>query len=286
MASKKTRIGGVSSRFGVGILYGSRISFATRLKNGEIAVFSQDISSRSALYRIPFLRSLMVFRQLFLVFFLARKNLVRLSKDGLVDLQRGRRLIGTLLFVALYITASYFVLPLIDNLTPLLRAVIFILLLMVLIRLFFSLVLGDQSLKYHGAEHKVINTFLAGDSLTLPAALRSSRFAFRCGTTLATFFILLELLIPDTAYQFLVDHLGSTLGVCIFFFLILGLAYELLSIFSRKKSGTWLRFFAAPVSKMQLLTTREPSVKELEVALSAIRAAVGWWPQPDGDELI
>ncbi|MEW6381980.1 MAG: DUF1385 domain-containing protein [bacterium] len=278
MARTTTRIGGVSSRFGVGILYGSRISFATRLNNGEIATFSQDTSSRSSIYRIPFLRSLMVFRQLLLVFLLARRNLVRLSKEGLVDLQRGKRLIHGLLFLAFYLSFSYYVLPLLDNLAPVLQVGIFVVILILLIRLFFFLVLGDRSLKYHGAEHKVINTFLAGDNLILPAAMRHPRFAFRCGTTLATFFILLELLIPESAYRIFINQFGSTMGVVIFFFLLLGLAYEILSVLSRRGSGKWLSFLTTPVSKMQILTTREPSLRELEVALSAIREAVGWRP--------
>ena len=64
------KIGGVSSRFGVGIIYGSRISFATRLKNGEISTFSREIPPCPKFSKIPLLRSLLVFRQIFLIFFL------------------------------------------------------------------------------------------------------------------------------------------------------------------------------------------------------------------------
>ena len=48
-----------------------------------------------------------------------------------------------------------------------------------------------------------------------------------------------------------------------------------LSILSRQKAHKYLSWLKAPISKMQLLTTREPSIKELEVALSAIQEAVG-----------
>jgi len=285
--SPRKRIGGVSSRFGVGILYDSRISFATRLKNGQIETFSQDTSNCSAIYRVPFLRSLLVFRQVFLIFLLSRRNLVRLAKEGLIDLHRGKRLIHGILFLAVYFGFFTFMEPWLDNLGPVLRWSIFIGALILLIRSFFYLVLGDQSLKYHGAEHKVINTYLAGDSLILPDVQRHSRFAFRCGTTLATFFILLELLIPDSAYQALTQRFDSTLGTFLFFFLILGLAYETLTILSKKEKeqGKGLSFFTSLISKMQLLTTREPSLEELEVALSAIREAVGWHP-PAFDDYI
>jgi len=270
------RIGGVSSRFGVGILYGSRISFATRLKNGEMATFSQDTSNCSRLYKIPFLRSLLVFRQIILVFFLARRNLVNLARQNLVDLDRRRRIPQGILFLILYIAFITFIEPLLGNLTPLLRWIILPLSLLLLIRLFFYLVLGDQSLKYHGAEHKVINTFLSGDPLVLPAAQHHSRFAFRCGTTLATLFFLLEILIPESVYLFLEHRFGSTAGLLILFFLILGFAYEILTILSRQGTRKWLNLLSFPITKMQLLTTREPSFEELEVALTAIREAVGW----------
>ncbi|MEW5802838.1 MAG: DUF1385 domain-containing protein [bacterium] len=282
-ASPRKRIGGVSSRFGVGILYDSRISFSTRLKNGQIATFSQDTSNCSGIYRVPFLRSLLVFRQVILIFLLARRNLVKLAKEGLVDLQRGKRLIHGILFLVLYFGFFTFVEPYLNDLVPVLRWIIFVGALILLIRSFFYLVLGDQSLKYHGAEHKVINTFLAGDNLVIPATQRYSRFAFRCGTTLATLFILLELLIPESAYQALSQHFGPTAGVFLVFFLLLGLAYETLAILSKKEPGKVLSLFTILISKMQLLTTREPSSKELEVALSAIREAVGWHPSSVDD---
>jgi hypothetical protein len=282
-ASPRKRIGGVSSRFGVGILYDSRISFATRLKNGKIVTFSQDTSNCSAIYKVPFIRSLLVFRQVLLIFLLSRRNLVKLAKEGLLDLHRGKRLIQGMLFLAIYFGFFIFAEPWLDNLVPVLRWSIFIGALLLLIRSFFYLVLGDQSLKYHGAEHKVINTYLAGDNLILPAAQYHSRFAFRCGTTLATFFILLELLIPDSVYQALTHD--STMGTVLLFFLIMGLAYETLSILSKKERGKGFSFFTSLISRMQLLTTREPSLEELEVALFAIREAVGWHP-PSLDDYI
>jgi len=271
----KKKIGGFSSRFGVGIIYGSRVSFATRLKNGEIQTFSQDTSSCSKFSRIPFFRSLLVFRQIILIFLLGRKNLKKLAKKDLIDLHRGKRILQGLLFLVLYLGFFMYIEPLIFNFIPVLRWTIIFCALLLLIRLFFYLVLGDQSLKYHGAEHKVINTFLSGDPLIIQAAQRHSRLAFRCGTTLATFFILLELFIPEKIYLLFMHLFGDYMGMLIVSFVILGFAYETLSILSRKKAHKYLSWLKTPISKMQLLTTREPSIKELEVALSAIQEAIG-----------
>ena len=102
-----------------------------------------------------------------------------------------------------------------------------------------------------------------------------SRLAFRCGTTLATFFILLELIIPEKIYLLFMDLFGDYMGLFFISFIILGFAYETLSILSRQKAGKYLSWLKTPISKMQLLTTREPSIKELEVALAAIQEAVG-----------
>lgn len=276
MSSAQKKIGGVSTRFGVGILYGSRISFATRLKNGRIMAFSQDVSEQSRIYKIPFLRSLMIFRQLILVFLLARRNLVHLAKENLIDLQRKKRLFHGFLFIFLYVGFFFMLDPLLTELVPVLQWIILVLAFFIMIRLFFYLVLGLQSLKYHGAEHKVINTFLSGAPLTLHAAQQHSRFAFRCGTTLATFFILLQFIIPENFYYLFFSFFGSTGGSLVIFFLVLGFAYETLSILSKQRKNKLLSWLTSLLCKMQVLTTQEPSLAELEVALLAIREAVNW----------
>ncbi|MEW5801644.1 MAG: hypothetical protein AB1847_06015 [bacterium] len=56
------------------------------------------------------------------------------------------------------------------------------------------------------------------------------------------------------------------------------------SLFSPKKSRSrYYLFYSSHLQDVQLLTTREPSSKELEVALSAIREAVGWHPSSIDD---
>ncbi|MGA1824925.1 MAG: DUF1385 domain-containing protein [bacterium] len=278
---KKPKIGGVSGRFGVGILYGSKVAFAVRLNNGEIQVFSQIIPPpKWKIFRLPFIRSLMVFRQIFLVFQLSRTNLRKLSKQGLIDLQIKKRIFHALIFLSIYIGSFYFLLPYIFQSNYIIQIVLYIVLFIIFIQLFFYLIMGAQCLKYHGAEHKVINTFFDHKSLTLENAQQHSRLAFRCGTTLAAFLIVLSAIIPDSAYETVARLCGSFGCELLLFIFILGTAYELIEIFSRPSISSKCNSFLSPISKLQYLTTREPSIAELEVALAAIQEAVGWWDRP------
>ena len=276
--SKSYKIGGVSGRFGVGILFGSKVAFAVRLTNGEIRVFSQIIPPlKSKIFKLPFIRALLVFRQIFLVFRLSRYNLKKLSREGLINLKLRKRIFNAILFIILYIGSIDYLVPIFYKFNAIIRILLFISFFIIFIRLFFLLIMSDQCLKYHGAEHKVINTFLAHESLTLPNVKKHSRLAFRCGTTLATFLILISIIIPESMYNYMANLCGS-LGCEVFIFIfILGIAYEILELFSRPWINKRITSFLQPLNILQYLTTREPSLEELKVSLAAIQEAVGWW---------
>ncbi|MFH0925819.1 MAG: DUF1385 domain-containing protein [bacterium] len=292
----KPKIGGVSSRFGVGILFGSRIAFATRLKSGEIKVFSREVkTSKSNFFKIPLIRSLRVFHQVFLNFSLSRKNLIKLSKEGLIDLHRRKRFLQGVLCLILFICLSVGLEIAIEKLPYILQFIVYLLTLYVSVRLFFLFIMGERCLFYHGAEHKVIKAFLAGDDLTLEAVNRYSPIASRCGTNLVAFLILLDVLMPTRLYEFFFNKVGiafskvilllNIIGIrfgnqgiivqifseMILFIGMLGIAYELLFISFKYEDRKWIKLILLPISFIQKITTREPSSAELEVALAALK---------------
>ncbi|MGA1869044.1 MAG: DUF1385 domain-containing protein [bacterium] len=276
---KKPKIGGVSGRFGIGILFGPKVAFAVRLNNGQIRVFSKIIPPpKLKLFKLPFIRSLMVFRQIFLVFNLSRTNLRQLSKNGLIDLQIKKRIFHGLIFLFL-ISLFYLFAPALYTFNFFIRTPLFIIIYILFLQLFFYLIMGAQCLKYHGAEHKVINTFFKHESLTFDNAEKNSRFAFRCGTTLAALLILLTAIIPYSTYDTLGNACGSFGCELLIFILILGIAYEIIEIFSRPSITEKFSPFLSFISQLQYLTTREPSREELEVGLAAIHEAMGLWDQ-------
>jgi uncharacterized protein YqhQ len=126
--------------------------------------------------------------------------------------------------------------------------------------------------EYHGAEHKTISCFEAGLPLTPANAQRFSRLHPRCGTSfllvvmIVAIFVFAPIGLP--AWYWLVAT--RILGVP----LIAGISFELIKFAGRNRSRRWVRAVMWPGLKLQLLTTREPDLDQLAVAIAALRAVL------------
>jgi uncharacterized protein YqhQ len=126
--------------------------------------------------------------------------------------------------------------------------------------------------EYHGAEHKTISCFEAGLALTPANAQRFSRLHPRCGTSfllvvmVVAIFVFAPIGLP--AWYWLVAT--RILGVP----LIAGVSFELIKFAGRNRSRRWVRAVMWPGLKLQLLTTREPDLDQLEVAIAALAAVL------------
>jgi uncharacterized protein YqhQ len=124
--------------------------------------------------------------------------------------------------------------------------------------------------EYHGAEHKTISCFEAGLPLTPTNAQRFSRLHPRCGTSfllvvmIVAIFVFAPIGLP--AWYWLV--LTRILGVP----LIAGISFELIKFAGRNRRRRWVRAVMWPGLKLQLLTTREPDLDQLAVAIAALQA--------------
>jgi uncharacterized protein YqhQ len=124
--------------------------------------------------------------------------------------------------------------------------------------------------EYHGAEHKTISCFEAGLPLTPANAQRFSRLHPRCGTSfllvvmIVAIFVFAPIGLP--AWYWLV--LTRILGVP----LIAGISFELIKFAGRNRRRHWVRALMWPGLKLQLLTTREPDLDQLAVAIAALEA--------------
>jgi uncharacterized protein YqhQ len=135
--------------------------------------------------------------------------------------------------------------------------------------------------EYHGAEHKVVFTFEQGETLSVDSAARHTRFHPRCGTSFLLVVMLVAILLFGLLDTVLIYWLGAlSLPIRIATHLPLipilgGVSYEFIK-FSARKSDTLLgRLIVAPGLWLQKITTKEPDGSELEVALEALRAALG-----------
>jgi uncharacterized protein YqhQ len=126
--------------------------------------------------------------------------------------------------------------------------------------------------EYHGAEHKTISCYEAGLPLTPTNAQRFSRLHPRCGTSfllvvmIVAIFVFAPLGLP--AWYWLVAT--RILGVPV----IAGISFELIKFAGRNRSRGWVRALMWPGLKLQLLTTREPDLDQLAVAIAALQAVL------------
>jgi uncharacterized protein YqhQ len=126
--------------------------------------------------------------------------------------------------------------------------------------------------EYHGAEHKVIACYEAGLALTPANAGRFSRLHPRCGTSfllvvmIVAIFVFAPLGLP--AWYWLVAT--RILGVP----LITGISFELIKFAGRNRSRGWVQLIIWPGMQLQKLTTREPDVAQLTVAIAALQAVL------------
>src|SRR5438309_1467425 len=126
--------------------------------------------------------------------------------------------------------------------------------------------------EYHGAEHKVISCYEAEDELTPARAKLYSRLHPRCGTSflllvmIVAIFVFAPIGLP--AWWLLV--ITRIVGVP----LIAGLSFELIKWAGRNRTRRWVRGIMWPGMQRQRLTTREPDLEELAVAISALEAVL------------
>ena len=122
--------------------------------------------------------------------------------------------------------------------------------------------------QYHGAEHKAINAYEAGDELEPENVQRYSLIHPRCGTAFLLWVMVIAVFVfaffgRPSWYWLIVERI-ALLPV------IAGLAYELIR-FAGKHQNRVVMTILAPGLWLQRLTTREPSLDQLEVSIRALR---------------
>lgn len=125
---------------------------------------------------------------------------------------------------------------------------------------------------YHGAEHKTINAFEAGEELTPENVARYPLEHPRCGTSFFITLIVLSILV----FTFL-GPLPFILRLVSRLFLIplmAGIAYEYIRWATRNLSSKWIRLLVKPNLLLQSLTTREPTTDMLEVSIAAFKLMI------------
>ncbi len=132
-----------------------------------------------------------------------------------------------------------------------------------------------RTFMYHGAEHKTIACYEAGEELTPENAAKHTRFHPRCGTSFMFFMILIGIVVGLLIYVIAPD-LNKWIYMLIRFAilpLIVGLGYEFIR-YAGKHNNVIVRALSAPGLWVQRLTTKEPTEDMLEVAIVSTKIAL------------
>jgi uncharacterized protein YqhQ len=280
-------IGGQAVLEGVMMRGPSNWSLAVRKPDGEIAQVNNEINSvmaRHRVFRLPIIRGIIALGESLAIGFRALAISANYAAqeegdDEEVSTEIGR---GALIFA--FVIAIGFAL-LLFKVTPALltswlpiettglfvvvegfiRVGLFIAYL-VLISLLPDL---RRVFQYHAAEHKAINAYEAGDELEPERVQRHSLIHPRCGTA----FLLWVMVIAIFVFAFFGQPVWYWLIASRILLLpvIAGIAYELIRFAGKHTGNRILMTLLAPGLWLQRLTTREPTLDQLEVSIRALK---------------
>ncbi|MGQ9631820.1 MAG: DUF1385 domain-containing protein [bacterium] len=136
--------------------------------------------------------------------------------------------------------------------------------------------------QYHGAEHKSIYTYEAGEELTVENARKHSTLHPRCGTNFLMVVMVTSILVfsvlrasaPGLAAKLLWQFLPRLALIP----LIAGVSWEFIKLAGRKSKNPLVRALIFPGLALQRVTTREPDDGQIEVALLSLKAVLAPLP--------
>ena len=137
--------------------------------------------------------------------------------------------------------------------------------------------------QYHGAEHKSIHAYEAGEELTVANASKYSVLHPRCGTAFLLVVMVLSILLFTWIIPWLPLPITWTAWLRHFVIVIIkiglmmpiaGIAYEFIKWTGKHRTNPWVAGLSRPGLWLQRLTTREPSPDQLEVAIQALTRAI------------
>ena len=136
---------------------------------------------------------------------------------------------------------------------------------------------------YHGAEHKSLYAYEAGDELTVDNARKYTTKHPRCGTSFILIVLLVSIVVFAAIFPLMpeLQGLSKLLKNLVYVLIkipllvpIAGISYELIRLAGEKKDNPVLRAMSLPGVWLQHITTREPSDDQIEVALAALNTAL------------
>lgn len=280
MENKLPSYGGQAVIEGVLMRGKTSVAMATRAPSKEIIVTKEKLTGiyTSKLSKIPFLRGLIVLWDslgLGMRFLTISANI----QTGEEEKLEGPALFLTLIFSLLISIGLFFLTPalisgLIDQFFNASTWVINLLegVLRLLILLVYLIIIGRipdvrRVFMYHGAEHKTIHAFENGIPLTPENVAQYSVEHERCGTSFILTLVILSIIIfsllgPLPLHWRLISRL-------LMIPILAGISYEYIHLLSKFEDSPIVKLIVKPNLALQKMTTREPSLDMIEVAIRA-----------------
>lgn len=299
---KRVRIGGQAVMEGVMMKNGDRYAVAVRKPDKDIEVKVVDyvsMASRSVFFRVPIIRGVVNFVESLVIgvktltysasfYDDEEPELAEKEKKERTPEQQKRAddaaMIGTVLFSLVFAIALFMMLPafigelidkVIDNriIMSAIEGVIRLGIFLGYVALISLMKDIQRVFMYHGAEHKTINCFEAGVPLTPENVKKYSRYHKRCGTSFLFIVMIISIIVfmfisADTAWLRLVIRL-------LLVPVIAGISYEFI-MFAGKSDSKLANALSVPGMWVQRLTTREPDLDMIAVAIKSVEAVIDW----------
>ena len=126
--------------------------------------------------------------------------------------------------------------------------------------------------EYHGAEHKVIYTYEAGEELNVDNVKKYSTLHPRCGTSFIFIVLVMSILVfAFLGKQTLLLRIAYRVAIIP---ILAGLSYEILKLSAKNMNKTLIKWAVMPGLWFQKLTTSEPDNAQIEVAIEALKGVL------------
>ncbi len=298
-------VGGQAVLEGVMMKGKEKYSIAVRREDGSISLsenYHTSIRQKCWLFRIPIIRGIIGFAESMVLNFKTlsisakqygdldeiepetkfEKWIQRKFGDKLLNVVMGISMVfGLLLAVALFMLLPAYTVKLIEwlfgiglgiwksTVEGVIKIIIFISYLL-LVSLMKDI---RRTFEYHGAEHKSIFCYEAGEDLTVDNVKKHRRYHPRCGTSFIFVVLIISILINSLPIITWDNMLLRTLMKLAMLPLIVGISFEFI-ILAGKHDNFITRFLSAPGLWMQRITTREPDDQQIECAIIALKSAL------------
>jgi uncharacterized protein YqhQ len=282
-------IGGQAVLEGVMMRSPSKWAVAVRKPDGEIAEVVREISSpmaRNRIFRLPVIRGVIALGESLAIGFRAlaiSANYAAQDPDAeegeeiQTEITRGQIVFSFAIAIGFALMLFKVTPALITNWLPIDTTGLFVVVegvIRVCIFLIYLVLISflpdlRRVFQYHAAEHKAINAYEAGEELTPERVQTFSLLHPRCGTAFLLWVMVIGIFVfafvGQPAWYWLITSRILLLPV------IAGIAYELIRFAGKHQSNPLLMTLLAPGLWLQRLTTRQPSLDQIEVSIRALQ---------------